>query len=510
LRLLLLGSDNLAQPLRRLGMEVYVCGPEPQADLRLADPDPDWRQIEALARAGGVAFEAVLVTDLVGSRRIPTGLWAAQAVTAFYGIDSPLNEFWHRPYAGLFDLVFVDQRAQAEALAAAHAGASWLPVGVDPELYAGEVPASRQKSVCFVGVQDPRVRPKRTAMLAKVARRARLEVRGGRRREWFPTAQAAALYRQHQVALNENLFPGVTTRPLEIMAAGGCLLSEAAPGAMDLFFQDGEHLFYFGPDELEQKLELCLGDSADAHRAVEAGRELVRAEHGLEQRAREIVKRIEVMAAQAEAMRPRAKGGEALRLEGEALLMAGLRWPGPESPRRLVRAAGRLRAAAADGAEPLAAARAAGRACLALGQGAEARAYLARAAEAGGPADALALRLAGGETKGQLPATGDVSQANPLAHLAMAELLAAQGQDLCPGFSRRGLPPLWWTAIEHLLEATRLDPGQARAWEMAGDLLLARGAANQAHDCFASAAQTGGGPRLGAKLQQAAQQGYLT
>jgi tetratricopeptide (TPR) repeat protein len=192
----------------------------------------------------------------------------------------------------------------------------------------------------------------------------------------------------------------------------------------------------------------------------------------------------------------------ALRLEGEALLMAGLRWPRAEAARRVARAAGRLRSAAADGAEPIAAARAAGRACLALGETAEAQAYLARAALGGGPADELALALAGGE--------GRQAGAQALDHLAMAELLAAQGLDLCPGFSRRGLPPVWWTALEHLLEAVNLDPALAGAWEMMGDLLLGRGAANQAHDCYTRAFEAGGRPQLGPKLERAAWQGYLT
>ena len=511
MRILVLGSDNFIKPLRVLGHEVFTASPETPAD-------PDWSGLRASGHANGLKIDAILVTDNVGHRTLPTGLWAAEAVTVFYGVDAPLNRFWQMPYARLFDLAFLDQPQEALALAAGHSGAAWLPVGVDASLYDSRDRPPQKPGVGFVGVVDPQARPKRSAMLAKIAKLAPLEVQGGRQGQWFETSRAARLYRSCQVVLNENLFPGVTTRPLEVMAAGGSLLSEAAPGAMDRLFRDGEHLCFFGPDNLQQKLEVLLGDERLRRRLAEAGRAEVRQHHGLERRAAEIVKHINEMLNQGQDQRPRAWGGEALRLEGEALLWAGLRWPAQEGDKRLLRAAGRLQAAAQNGGDPLAAARGAGRSLMATDNYNDGLPYLRRAGELGGPSDMLAWALAAWQAGrhpecrqvltglGHLP--GEPGQAG--FHLAAGRLLARQGQDLSPGFNRQGLDMVLWTGIEHLLEASALDPGLARAWEGLGDLLLARGAANQAHDCLQKARALADRPQLAAKQDRAAREGYLS
>jgi tetratricopeptide (TPR) repeat protein len=504
-RILILGSDNFAEPLRRLGCRVLTCGPE--GELRLAEPDPDWPQVEAAARRAGFAPQAVVVTDHVGRRLLPTGLADCPVVTVFYGVDSPLNRFWQTPYARLFDLALLDQPGEAEELAQSHPGAAWLPVGVDPAAYQVARPEAEVLEVCFVGVVDSKVRPKRSAVLERVARRAGLTVRGGRRERWFPTDQAAALYAKYAVTLNENLFPGFTTRPLEVMAAGGCLLGEAAPGAMDAFV-DAEHLAFFGPDSLEQKLELLLSDAALRRRLRQAGQKEVRARHSLEQRAREMLVHIRDMQARPQDGRPRLAGGDALAAEGEALVMAGLRWPARGGGRRALRGAARLRAAAADGAEPLAANRAAGLALAALGRPGEAAAHLARAAELGGPAERLAWLLAGGAARpAELGLAGRPGEAR--FHLAAAELLRSIGCGASIGFNRTALHPCLWTPLEHLLEATRLAPGEPSAWERLGGLLLASGAPNQAHGCLAKAVELGAGPEAARAMEEAAREGYL-
>lgn len=507
-----MGNDNFAKPLRDLGHQVWRAGAEPAAELHLSLGDPDWREVCAQAAAKRLVFDMVLVGDDVGCRTLPTGLWGAEAVTVFYGVDSPLNRFWQTPYARLFDLPLLDQPREAADLARLHPSAGWLPVGVDLELYAGQGPENRLPGVCFVGVLDPPIRPKRSAVLDKVAQVASLETQGGRRQAWFPTQEAARLYRSWQVVLNENLFPGVTTRPLEVMASGGCLLSEAAPGAMDLFFKDQEHLLFFEPQTLLPRLRWLLEDEALRRRLAEAGRQEVWERHGLERRAQVMCCLVEELRRKPPQERGRAQGRQALCQEGEALLWAALRWPGPMSLTRLSRAAGRLRVAAQEGIAG--ACRSLGLALSVLGGDEEGLAHLDQAAQNGDPLDLLALGLAshqagrgGGPQWRRLSLAGGPGQAG--FHLEAARLLASSGQDMCPGFSRLGLPMVCWTALEHLLEATRQQPALAPAWELLADLLLARGQPNQAHDCYLRAQEAGGGPGLEDKLARAALEGYL-
>ena len=518
MRILMLGSDDLSGALRALGHEVLTCAPQEGADLRVGEHDPSWRSLERLLKQKGFSPQAILVTDCVGWRSLPTGVWDAPVPTAFWGIDSPLNRFWQFPYARLFDLACLDQRREAKDLARRHRGAVWLPVAVEPSLYEGRGRDVPRRGVCFVGVINERVRPKRSRILEKISKIAPLEIRGGRKDAWFPTRRAAELYRSYQVILNENLFPGVTTRPLEVMASGGALLSEAAPGDMDRFFTEGEHLLYFGPENLEQKLKLLLVDYKLCRRLGEQGREAVTRHHGFKQRAETLVRHLQ------EASRPgitRPGAGDALCWEGLALCLSGLRWPAKDGSRRIQRGLARLRSAAQDGAEPLQASRALGLMAAALGRHGEALAHLARSAELGGARERLAWGLAAHQA-GRAALGREVLK--PLArrwpalagtpgeaafHFDAARLLLATGCDLEPGFNRRPLAPVLWCALEHLLECTRVDSRQAPAWELMGDLLLARGAPNQAYESYQRARDIQERPELAAKQERAGRQGYI-
>ena len=514
MRMLLLGSDNFAPALRQLGCQVVTAGPWEGADLRLGPGDPDWRD---LWQTAGNDCDVILVTDNIGRRTLPTGLWGAKTVTVFYGVDAPLNEFWQSKYARLFDLALFDQPRQAKALAAMHPAAHWLPLAVEPELYRNQAQAQSAPGACFVGVVDEAVRPKRSAVLARVQRQVGLEVKGGRGQGWFATGDATLLYRRHQLVVNENLFPGMTTRPLEVMAAGGCLFSEAAPGAMDQHFHDFEHLLYFTPEDFDARLETLLGDEALRRSLAEAGRAEVTSHHSFLVRAGQLLELIEPLRGLAPEERGRARGGEALRLEGESLFLAGLRWPREAGNLRLTRGLGRLNAAASDGAEPRAASRAYGRAALLGGQVEAGLAHLARAAELGGASDGLTWAVAAWLAGRSDLARGGLRRllgehqepGRPGFHLAAGQLLIQEGEDLWPGFNRQALPMILWGAFEHLLEATRLTPTDRRAWEALGDLLLGKGAANQAHTCYQRVLAVAPSGEVEEKVWRAAKLGYL-
>lgn len=513
MRLVLLGSDTFAAPLRALGHEAQVCGLT--GDIAISDHDAEWARVETLLKKVGFRPDAVLVTDNVGNRQLPCGLAEASIITAFYGVDSPLNRFWQEPYAQLFDLAFLDQPDEATRLGKLHPGAYWLPVGVEPGLYQVKPEPNELPGVCFVGVVDENVRPKRSALLAKVEKISPLAVRGGRNDAWFPTQKAAQLYASHQITLNENLFPGLTTRPLEVMASGGCLLSEAAPGSMDLYFKNLEHLSYFGPDDLEDKLNQLLKDDGLRAKLRRQGREIVLESHTLKDRARLIVERIESVMSGSQKI-CRARGGEALRLEGEALLMAGLRWPAKAGERRVMRGAMRLRAAAADGAKPLPASLNAGLAELSLGRLDEALIHLRRAGELGGAREGLAWALTAWQAGrhdefvqqrkklGMLGYPGEGS-----FHIDAARLLADEGQAAGIGFNRSRLNAAFWTGLEHLLESTGREANQGQAWELLGDLLFSQGAPNQAAQAYDRAWHLAARSELGKKRTRAAQRGYM-
>ena len=521
MRFALLGSDNFAAPLRGLGHEVLFCATSKDADIKTSSRDAAWPELARKLGNRGFKPDAVIVCDDIGYRTLPVQLYDSDVITVFYGVDSPLNRFWQMPYARLFDLAFLDQPAEAEHLAAKHHRSHWLPVGIEPEYYVGRHTGALLPGGVFVGVVNQKVRPKRSALLNLLGSVAPMEIAGGRGQAWFPTEKAAACYRGHQFVLNENLFSGLTTRPLEVMASGGALLTEEAPGAMDRHFRDGKHLLYFSPQSLRQKLYLLLEDSALRDRLARSGREAVLSGHTLAHRAEQLVGLIEDIAQEPRGLAQRPRGRVALYLEGRALFTAGLRWPGKGGGQRVLAGAGRLLAAAGDTDRPTPMSKWAGLAALVLGESDICLKYLQMATESGGAEERLLLALAAAQlgkariAKQAVAALGPEVSASPQnggpasLNLAAARILAQRGRSFTPGFDARKLPPAMWSGLEHMIQTCQAQPENGFLWEELGDLLLANNAPNEAHHSYAIAERCGGSPRLAEKLMCAKEKGYL-
>ncbi len=517
--IVLLGSDNLAQGLRELGQDVLLCSADPEADIVSSGGDPEWATLNKTLQRKGITPRAILVSDQIGGRTLPTGLWGAAVPTIFYGVDAPLNQFWHTSYAQLFDIACLDQLTQAHDLSKLHPCCQWLPVAIDPHFYQDGTKIGQHSGACFVGVVDDKLRPKRSAVLTKISGITSLTIKGGRGAGWFGTSQAVELYQSYQITVNENLFAGVTTRPLEVMAAGGCLLSEAAPGQMDKFFAHREHLCYYTPATLSDTLAELLADSTLRTRLRVAGRQAVLNGHTFRHRSRQLLSWLSGHKKQSQ------NPIKALANEAEALLMAGMRWR-EQDARRLLRARGRLRVAAASipsfkvywllglnegclGQMPLAAAafnRAAEQAQTPQEKG------LAILAQGLALYDSQQNSKAKSLLRRQLNIAHEPGQ--PQFHMAAAQILLTADMGLCPGFSRSSLWMGAWTALEHLLLAVKLSGGspalKADALFTLGELLLANKAPNQAYECLSMCKELGcNAPGLEQKLHAAAEAGYL-
>jgi hypothetical protein len=305
------------------------------------------------------------------------------------------------------------------------------------------------------------------------------------------------------------------------MAAGGCLLSEAAPGQMDSWFVHDRHLSYYDPDSLESGLKPLLADPELCARLGRQGQEEVRAHHSFQHRA----ELIRAWLAQADPAQRPGKGQEALAAEGESLLLAGLRWPDTAGA-RLPRALGRLQSAAF--ALPQA------RLFWLLGlnqaslqQWPQALVSLAQARELGAaspqnPLFTLSLALA-------LHELGQQDQARSLLrrlrirtqpgqaafHAQAARWLAQAGFVFTPGFNRRRIWAGGWSSLEHLslaveLELKTTNPQADLPFEL-GELLLNIQAPNQAWEYLTLARELGcRDERLPALLARAGREGYIT
>ncbi|MEW6263519.1 MAG: glycosyltransferase [Thermodesulfobacteriota bacterium] len=505
-----LGSRYFDQALIDLGHEV----------LNLPDfgTDPDLPQV--LARLP-VRPDVVLLTDDLGRRVLPNGLEEIEPLKVWYGVDGPINLFWHRHYAGLFDLVLADQKDCADKLdALTPAGAHWLPVAVDTSLYTGP-PEEKVCDIAFVGQVSEKVRPKRFRILERLSGRYSVRLAGTRPGEWVPPQEASRLYRQARLVLNENLFDGVTTRMFEAMASGGLLLTEAVENGLTDLFQPGQDLAWYNPDNLLDQVDYYLDHPRERERIAARGREKVWTGHDIRHRAERMLELIEG------AMRPastgvRVKPGE----EGLALFWAGLRWPNHDGWARLSRAERLLSEARRSGQagpetlfclgvtarlknEP-------SRAKRLLTEAAEAGSIPARlglgllAIEGGSPVEAKANPRLAAEAAGLETSPGFQPGADADSHFWFGQILERSGHDLTPGFSRTGQDVLVWNALEHYQRAAALNPGHVLSLVGLARILISRRAFTEAHPILVRAAELEPhSMELARMADEAARKGYI-
>ena len=490
MKILFLGSSYYKPWLIKAGAEVVQVGPDEDCEIRAEPERVDLSRLVAEMNPGP---DVLLLTDDLGQRVLPWDLERLDIIKAYYAVDGPINLFWQRHLADQFDLVTVDQKDAADRLSERLGReAFWLPVAVEPELYQG--PDEEELfDFAFVGTIEPQVRPKRSAIIERLSSRYNLKTAGGRGSGWTGPAESARLYRQAKLALNENLFPGVTTRMLEIMASGGCLFTEKAGNGLNDLFREGEHFIAFGPDDLIACSEAYLNDSAVRRAIREQAKAEVLARHSIAARTERLLALISGLGGS-----PR-QNRHSLLNPAWAFLLVGLRWKGQHRGRRLAKArllfkealrresdAARARLGlgltlrAEDQLE--AAALELGRAAqldeadftalldwgLVLdesGRKEEAQEALVQAARLAAKPEQAAAALVDGRLQ---PGEADF-------HLAWGLILDQAGQGLWPGFDRSSLPTCFWGGLEHLMRAFSLEPDRIETLTALGRILSGHG-----------------------------------
>jgi len=154
---------------------------------------------------------------------------------------------------------------------------AWLPAfDLSPHAVPERRDAGVEPCVVFVG-QVGAQHPYRTHVLETLGK-------GGvplRTLRATPT-DAARLYAGSRVSLNASLNGDLNLRVFEVLAAGGCLLTDrlSPEAGLDELLRDGEHAaIYQGDAELLARARSLLEDPAEARRLARAGHALYRREH---------------------------------------------------------------------------------------------------------------------------------------------------------------------------------------------------------------------------------------
>jgi tetratricopeptide (TPR) repeat protein len=399
---------------------------------------------------------------------------------------------------------------------------AWLPVGVDAKSYLPS-PGEEEKKIYdfgFVGVLDPDRRAKRSRLISTLTRKYSVKTAGDRRDGWVGPDESGQIYRQSKLALNENLFPGVTMRMLEAMASGSVLFTEKAGGDLGELFKAGEDFAWFEPSELMEAAELWLGDAKLRARAAKRAMEKVHAQHDISSRAEQLL-------AQVAGLNPGAAltAEEAADSEGRTMFLTALRWPGDYGKQRLLRSEGLLRLAdehsliSPEGLFML------GHIQRLKKAPEEAEGYLVRAIEAGEPRGALGLgimALSQSDPKTAEKWLGIFCGMEAFPELAMDTLsyeavkalgnrLLELGFDVCPGFSRFQHDPAVWTAFEFFQSGFSGKPGDPGLSAPLARILLNRGAHAEAMETAQRALEhTPDNTELGEVFAAAGRASYLT
>lgn len=436
--------------------------------------------------------DLLIYVDHLGQHGWPQGLDELDIPKVYYAVDTPINFWWQKRFAPLFDLVFADQKPYAAQLEAQGLAARWLPVAVNTSAYEGDKAAGTPKiyDFGFVGVVNERVRAKRSQLIKQLSARWRLKTEGDRQEGWVTPGESSAIYRQSRMILNENLFPGVTTRMFEAMASGTPLFTEKAGGDLGELFQPGEDFAWFEPGELFEAAEYWLSD--DGRLAAMAARALekVRAGHDIKNRAATVLEAAKTLHA------GRAlTGPSAWDAEGRTLFLTALRWPNEEGKARIGRAEKLLLKASEEARLSPEGKFMLGHISRLKGDAEKAALWLSRAWDEGYGRAALGLGFLAlgarqideaakwfGEftgLKGGFPRP----QADLLpfeAVLPIAAKLVELGEAITPGFNLMPHDPALWTALEYYVSAHRAKPDNLEAGRALAKLLLESGAPAEA------------------------------
>ena len=412
--------------------------------------------------------DVLIYTDHLGHQAWPQGLENINIPKIYYAVDTPINFWWQQHFAKLFDLVFVDQKPYAKKLQAQGVNAHWLPVAVDTSSYSPSTEdVEKIYDFSFVGVVNDRVRTKRSRLIKQLSSRYSLKNIGDHQKGWVDAEESRALFSQSHLILNENLFPGVTTRMMEAMASGTVLFTEKAGGDLGELFQAGEDFAWFEPQELMGAAEYWLSDKARLKKMGARALEKMRNNHDINNRAETVLQ-----AAAALNLSSKGAGPEAWDNTGRTLFLTALRWPKEGGKERIQRAERLFLQAAEKGELSPEGKFMLGHINRLKGEPDLASRWLNRAWNEGYTRAALGLGILGLSTGQDVEASNwlkKFTDSDDFPNLSastlhfeavqpLADKLLAMGEPINPGFNLTPHDPALWTAFEFYLSAHQARP----------------------------------------------------
>ncbi|GAB7081271.1 glycosyltransferase family protein [Megalodesulfovibrio paquesii] len=290
MNVLLLESPRFYHVFKAQGCEVLCLSPHPAPH---AGVDPrDFvqltrmchrRELESLLQARQFMPDLVLWCD---HGYLPSifGFEALECPVLGLTIDDYCNP-WHIPFAAAFDKVFVAQKDYVPVFnqAVRPDVAVWSPLFCD-ERVDTDPGLARDIPVSFVGTLQPKNIPQRLPFLKRFKELAPLVLLQGR---------YAPIFQRSQIVLNQTAAGELNFRLFEASACGAAVLTEVGENGLEELFQPGETMLPPYPrGDAPAAAAIAREWLARPEALLRIGtqaRELVRREHSLQVRARQLV-----------------------------------------------------------------------------------------------------------------------------------------------------------------------------------------------------------------------------
>lgn len=233
------GNPYFCHKLKALGWNVIHHKPSgPQAF--------SWEQLLQLC---GCEPEILVLGD-ASTPPLFMGVEKYPCLTVFFCVDSHIHS-WHPAYAQAFDLCCLnlkdnlphfEQRLGGDRL-------RWMPLFAPDTSCPAQVPESEKRyDLLFAGNVSPLIHPGRHAFLNRLAARCpALTVTRGKFQELFPQARLVFNYAERG-DLNFRVF--------QALGFGACLLTPRVGHGMLELFREGEEIFCYDPEDMEELLQI--------------------------------------------------------------------------------------------------------------------------------------------------------------------------------------------------------------------------------------------------------------
>jgi len=278
-KILIFNQDWFAPELREFGHEVVTCGSEPHLEHRIPFRTNSLENI--LAGLNGFIPDVILWHDNSMPTFLVSGLETTPIPLVLFSVDTFHHYQIHTYMAEIFDHVLVAQKDYVSAFDGCGTPTTWLPLWAPRFVEASD---DKKWPVSFVGNLNAKLNPRRVTFFEKLEPRIPIHITQGSYWEFFPFSE---------IVVNQTVMGDLNFRVFEAMMCGALLLTERTPNGLFDLFQEGEHLFTYSPDSVEEateKVTYLLQHPERMRQVARAGREEVLKKHLPKHRAETVHK----------------------------------------------------------------------------------------------------------------------------------------------------------------------------------------------------------------------------